>query len=641
MPKNKNEKKNKDTSKIDELKTRLHARRFQSKPKNIRSRFYSRTPEVAGDWDVTHEAPEDDTSDAPFNPMLKKIFFASILFFVAAASVAAYLFIGGGNVVSSENVNIEVLGPVSIAGGEELSLQVSITNNNNAQLRLADLSVEFPEGTHEPGDLSQELSRHRKSLGEINSGETVNEIIRAVLFGEEGQEKRIRIAVEYRVAGSNAIFVKEKDYTVSISSAPVSVKLETLSEVNANQEIELLATISSNSEQTIKNLALQMQYPFGFEPSEANPEPTHGTSIWELGDMGPNDEKTIRISGTLRGQDNEERVFSAFVGKQDPQNERKVATVFSSSFAPIQIKKPFIGFDLTLNDSKSQTYTARAGERISARMNWQSNLSEKAENVVIEAELNGDVDAFSVEASQGFFNSSENKIVWNQTTFDSLEEVNPGDGNTLRFSFRPLTGADIKNPEIDISVNVSARRIAERAKSEKIENVLQRTVIASSDLRLVSRGVHFSGPFNNTGSMPPKAEDTTTYTVLWTITNPENNVSNAQVTAKLPPAVSWTGLTDPGGANVSYNANTRTVTWNAGDIAAGAGFQSVSKELAFQVALTPSVSDIGSSPRIIQDISLNARDNFTNSDIEYTRPPITTNINTDPSFTGGQGQVAE
>lgn len=628
-------------SKIEELKNRLHGRRFKSQEKSVRSTYYSRDPEVPSRWTKKEKDTEQEDTFSPTNPMLKKIFIASFAFFVITAGVAAYFFIGGGNVVSSENVDIEVLGPVSIAGGEELSLQVAITNNNNTELQFADLFVEFPEGAHDPSDIATELPRYRTSLDTVKQGETVNKIVRTILFGEEKAEKNIKIAVEYRVEGSNAIFVKEKNYTVSISSSPVSVTLNTLEEVNVNQQVELVAEVSSNSENTIRDLALQMQYPFGFEPNEANPEPTYGNDIWELGDIGPDDKKVIRITGTLRGQDSEERVFSAHVGKQDVDDERKIATVFSSSAAPVFIKKPFIGADLVLNDAKEDPFVVRAGETMQGRINWKSNLSERAENVVIEAELSGDVDDFSVEVTQGFYDSNEKKITWNQTTFEDLESIDSGDGGSLRFRLAPRTGADVSNPEIDIAVHISARRIAEQATPERVENVVQRTIYASSDLRLTSRGVHFAGPFENAGSMPPKAEDTTTYTILWTITNPENDISNAQVTAKLPNSVSWTGLTDPGGANISYDSAKREVTWNAGDIVAGAGFTSTAKQVAFQVAITPSVSSIGSTPRLVQDIELTGRDNFTNTDVSHSRPPITTNITTDPSFSGGQGQVVE
>ena len=85
---------------------------------------------------------------------------------------------------------------------------------------LADLLVEYPKGTRSSGNLGQELLRSRDSLGDIAPGERVKSSVKAVLFGEENTQKNIVVTVEYRVAGSNAIFYAEKQYQLTLSSSP-------------------------------------------------------------------------------------------------------------------------------------------------------------------------------------------------------------------------------------------------------------------------------------------------------------------------------------------------------------------------------------------------------------------------------------
>jgi len=206
-------------NRIEKLKKNLYRRNFTVVDRALDLELPEENTSILGDWAKTDEKEglSEHNETSVRSSIFKKIFFASFTFFVIATVTAAFLFFGGGNVVSSDNVDIEILGPVSTQGGDELSLQVVITNNNPAPLQLSDLVIEYPQGTHSPQDQSKELPRYRKSLGAIAPGETVNEIVRSVLFGEEGTEKEIRMALEYRIEGSNAIFVKEKTYVVRVS----------------------------------------------------------------------------------------------------------------------------------------------------------------------------------------------------------------------------------------------------------------------------------------------------------------------------------------------------------------------------------------------------------------------------------------
>ncbi len=62
---------------------------------------------------------------------VNKIFKASIVFFILAALIAVFVFLGGGNLVSSKNVDITVVGPISVPGGQEVAFDINIVNNNN------------------------------------------------------------------------------------------------------------------------------------------------------------------------------------------------------------------------------------------------------------------------------------------------------------------------------------------------------------------------------------------------------------------------------------------------------------------------------------------------------------------------------
>src|SRR6185369_7742164 len=103
-----------------------------------------------------------------------------------------------------------------------------------------------------------------------------------------------------------------------------------------------------------------------------------------------------------------------------------------------------------------------------------------------------------------------------------------------------------------------------------------------------------------------------------------NAVSGAQVTATLPAYMKWTGVVSPADANITYNSVGGLVTWMAGSIPQNADIGSGAKQVSFQVALTPNVSQVGSVPMIMSESSITGLDSFTNATIKNGAPSLST-----------------
>jgi hypothetical protein len=72
-------------------------------------------------------------------------------------------------------------------------------------------------------------------------------------------------------------------------------------------------------------------------------------------------------------------------------------------------------------------------------------------------------------------------------------------------------------------------------------------------------------------------------------------------------------------ANITYNANTRTVTWNIGTLQGG---KTVAADI--QVSVRPSLSHVGTSPSITSGITLDAEELDSKARIKNTLNPLTT-----------------
>jgi hypothetical protein len=633
-----------DSDRIERLKKRLYSRGPAGNRSEERSRLHPNAYDVGKIWDTEPRTEKPQRTRKKISGLTLFVSLA-VIFFLGSVVFGSLYFFGGKNVVSSDNVVIEIQGPTSIGGGDELSLQIAITNKNTTPLELVDMIVEYPDGTRSAENVKNPLPRYRESLGNIGAGGKVTKTVRAILFGQEQSQQTIKVTAEYRVAGSNAIFYAEKEYSVIISSAPVSISVRSFDEVTSGQTLSFDVVVNSNSTGNVEKVVLQAEYPFGFELTESVPSPTRSNNMWEIGTLAPEERTTFRITGKVTGQDNEQRTFRFAVGVRDEQNVETLATTFVTSVRTVTIKRPFISAEIALNGENKKDYVFESGGQVRVDVNWANNLAQNVTDAEIEVNLSGDViEESTISAQQGFYNSSTNTARWTKNTVSDLASLNPGETGrvTLVFNTKNLSAnPSLKNPVIVVSVTVRGNRVSDTNVPEEIVSSETKTAKIASNLALVGQALHFSGPFNNAGPMPPRAEQETMYTVLWTVTNTANHTSSVKVVGTLPEYVRFVGNVSPGGEQVTFNSSSRQVTWNVGEVPQGVGNTSSPREVAFQIGLTPSLSQVGEAPVLVHTMSITGFDQFTENQLVRTINNLTTKLQTDSGFTSGQAEVVK
>jgi len=576
-----------------------------------------------------------------------KILLGSIIFFIIALAVVAFEFLGGGNIVSGDNIEISVRAPVSIAGGELLPFEIEIKNNNNVKLLGADLGITFPIGARQVNDTSVSAKRVQEYLGDIPSGGSVKKNLDVVLFGSENETKEINIALEYKVPGSNSLFNKNKQVTVLLSSSPVSIVINNPKEVNTNQSVDFTIEVTSNSPTVLKNLLLTTDYPFGFNFVKSEPNFYSKNNVWLIGDLEPGAKRTIRIFGALSGQEGEERGFNFSVGTQSKTNTTIIDAPFSSAFSAITIRRPFVSADIFFNGEDVDEYVATAGEKIEVIIRWRNNLSYQVSNASILLKIDGNaIDKSSVRADSGFYRSSDNTIIFDKTTNSVFKNLGPGASGESKFEFKSfspssITGSGLSNPTVVLTILVKGEKTDYGANPENVLFTEERKIKLTSAAQLFAKALYYIGPFKNTGPIPPKAETESTYTIIWTVTNPLNNLSAVRASAVLPQYVRWLDKVSPSQEKVSYNEDTREVSWSLGNVLAGAGRISPAREVSFQISFFPSVSQIGAVPNLIGESTLTGRDPFTNKTFTSILSTLNTRLNSDPYFKVGLEEVTQ
>lgn len=641
-------------NRIEELKGKLFSKNYQPQIEH-RDRFTRlKRKDIPEVWENGGKVGADSlysNRDKFFlkSSLFKKFFLSSLVFFILTLIYASYIFFAGGNTVSNDNIDISILGNNFTAGGEDLSLIIGITNRNNSALDLADLIVEYPKSSLGGGaDSASGVERFRESLGTIPAGAARNENIKVVLFGEQGSVRPINISLEYRVEGSNGIFVKRKSYEVTINSTPLNLSVDAPLVISPNQNITLHIKATLNATHPVSKILLKLDYPSGFKFESAVPAPTLSNNIWSLGDLSPGVERNISVIGKMFDvADGEEKSFHISSGSQSSADKSMIEVVFNSLLHTVTIKKPFIEAQLVINGVSQREYTANARIPIRGEIRWTNNLDTKVNDLEIRAKISGNaVDYKTINGEQGFYNSLTDLITWDKNSRNGFNEVNPGESGSVNFSVSPLslfsaTDGMLLNPSINIDISISGKQSVSGYATTNLTNSASSVVRIISDVGLTTKAFYYSGPFTNTGPVPPKVAQTTSYTIVWSLSNTSNNISKSVARATIPSWIRFVGPFSPSNEDLTYNPSTKEIVWNIGRIPRGTGITTTDKSVSFQVAFTPSLSQVRTTPVIINDSTLTGYDDFANVDVRVSKISLRTYLENDPQFPAAGGVVVE
>ena len=559
--------------------------------------------------------------------LFKKIFLAISAFFLITVAIAAISLYEGKTTVSSDLIALEILGQPFVDGGEELELQVRIQNFNEQALESTDIVISYPKDS----GIDSERVFLRRSLQDVDPQEQITEEFDMVLFGQEGDVRDIQAVFEYRIEGSSSIFVKEANHEVIIRSTPTQVAINAPDSIVRNQEVTVSVDIASNSNKQVNNTLLKVQYPRGFEFLSANVTPDFSDNTWYFDTIADYTE-SIEITGRLAALEGQGQSFNVEFGKQSQLNQNQFETIFNALTHTIEVQKSFIETILTVNGSSEQTSTLRGGSDVNVRLQYKNTLEEALENAIIRVHLDGDLyNKDSINANNGYYNSSQNTIVYDQTTSDRLQLLQPGEEGTFNFTIKThdlvSSSGVLTNPTIELRVDVEGTEI--NGNDRQALSVASHTVSANSDISIVPKTLHYEGPFNNSGTMPPRAGAMTEYTLVFQVSNSSNTVNDAELTTFLPPYVEWLNNVSPSVERntVSYDTVTRKLTWDLNTLRSGLGVgDSQPRQVSVQVAVTPSAVHVGEILDITDDVILTGVDEFTGTTLTFKKIPMTTRL---------------
>lgn len=603
-------------------------------PSPVRAPIYAPSP--VQEVETTEDAPEL-VIEPPMKKSARKYRLIALLgsvgiFILLAIVSSVYLFFGA-NQISGQNINISLNAPFSIAAGENVPIQVSVSNQNSVPIESATLILNYPLGTKTNDENVRDLFEDRIPIDTLTPGEARNIPVNVIIFGEENEEKEIQASIEYRVTGSNGTFFKDAEpIKIQINSSPLVVRVNTVEKVSSGQEIELKITLQSNASTVQKNLLVSATFPNSFTFISSDPEPSYGQNEWLVNEIEPEASKVITVKGRVNGVANEVSETQILAGTSRSDNQFIMGSVLTKASARYAIERPFIDVVVDINKDTDGSAVVEAGEISEVKVLVTNTLEETIYDMRVEILPKGNLIRDTLlSVPSGVYDSSSKTIRFEVSGMPTLGEVRPGE--TREFTFSVIPDINQNTASFDISTQIYARRVAEANAAEVVVGTAVAEVKYSSRMETRAQVSYNDGTFEDEGPIPPKAGVVTTYTLTFEVASGANDITGALLTTALPQYVTWLD-TYKGEGKVEFNPTSKQLTWNVGTLSAKS-----TKQLQVQVGLLPSVTQVGKNVVLVGAQELKATDRFTSASLRAQNQSLLNDLSTEAGFEKGNGVV--
>lgn len=540
--------------------------------------------------------------------IMSKLFIVFAVLALAAASWFGYIYFF--KTFSKSDIAVKVKGPETVESGENIQFFVTYQNKSKFNLKNAVLVFTWPDGA-KPKDSS--VLKIEKRIGNIIAGRDATISFDGQFFGAKNDKLAVGAVLKYSPEDRTQVYEAKSSFESVVSKTPFSIVMNMPPRAVSGNEMEINLEYQNLSETEFPDVQLKIDYPEGFVFVSAEPAPSSMDDVWEFDEIKGREVGKIKIKGTLSGRDNETKLLQASIGKAEKSGEftayagEEISTVMSSTALFVY---------QTVNGSRE--LSASLNDILRYKITYRNTTDVAIPNAVISASLDGKaVDFKSLDVNWGSYSGATNSIIWNASGVPQLALLSPGEEGEVSFDVRLNRSITITNIDKNLTVpsiaKITTDQVPESLRGIPIGNEDKIEVKLNTNLILATSGFYKNNAvIENYGPIPPKVGQKTTYNIVWQLTNTTNDADNVRIEAILPPHIQWESMISPSGANVSYEAATGKVVWDAGRVSAGTGFVSPAKQVAFQISITPTITDFSKSPELISISSLSGLDSFAN-----------------------------
>lgn len=544
-------------------------------------------------------------------------------------------------------VLLSVSGPKGVSAGEIVALEFTIENRGRVPLAQGTLTVTFPSGSiplDPPAEDASESLRRKIEVPGIPPGGIFTREVRLRLFGAVGERAGVSLFYLYRPENIQTRLSRTADATVEIVRVPVALSVDAPERLSSGQELTLAVAVDADQEFPFDDLALGMGFPPGFVLRSTDPPlKDTGEAIWPLGALASGDTRRFTIRGTVSGDPEEAKPFPVRLGRYDAS--AKTWRVFAETQAVPSIVPPLLYARTAVGGMREGALAPSS--KLNGNVFFKNNLAQSIRDVSIRISFPEEfVRLETVRAERGFYDVTRRALVWNPASESRLSELAPGEEGTLAFSFElkdsfPFRGFADRNLVFPVTTTITSADSPPELRGVVLEYRDRVEFKIESRLLLSAHLTYYDSPVPNSGPLPPRIRQTTTYTLVLQLSSGTNAVRNVEVKGQLSGGVEWRGAPGDDAGAVSFNPESREFVWRIRELAPGTGALRPHAAAVMQLALTPAENQLHSSPALVRGLRASGEDAFTLTVLNDTVEDLTTELRQDSRSSSGEWRVAE
>ena len=551
---------------------------------------------------------------------MKKIIIFILILGVAAGILGFYYY--QKNIYSKEVLKLEILGPEEAQAFEEIEYLVKYKNNGNITLEEPQLIFQFPENSL-PSD--GETLTVVKDLEDIYPGEEKTISFKVRLVGKENETSKSEATLRYRPKNLKAFYESKTTFTTKIKSTPLTFEFDIPSKAESGSEIQFSLNYFSNADWPLSNLRVKIEYPSGFEFIASQPQALEKTE-WDLPILNKAEGGRIEIRGKLTGEIKEQKNFRATLGIWQSGE----FILLKETVRGVEILKSSLSIFQQINGSSQ--YIASPGDSLHYEIFFRNIGEEPFQDLFLAVTLESRAfDYETIKTEFGQFNRGDNSMVWDWRQIPKLRFLGQGDEGKVEFWI------DLKKDWEQSSIQDKNFTLKNKIILSQVKEEFETKI--NSRLEISQKGFFQDEIFGNSGPLPPKVGENTTYTVIWQAKNYYNDVKNVKIKATLSPGVKLTGKISPENSRLTFDSQSKEIIWELGDLQAGTGKITPAPNVAFQISFTPDFSQRGLMPLLVSQAKIIGEDYWTEEFLEVTIPAIDTALPDDPTVNEEMGRV--
>lgn len=500
--------------------------------------------------------------------------------------------------------------PHEITTGAPSTLVIRYTNGTKEVLRQTKLNLIFPDHFLLQSVFANEsnVEKDQINLGDIPVGGTGAVHVNGVMFGDVQGKQTFESVMQFVHGIKNDHFgIKHSTYTFSPEHSALQLSVKLPDRVIASQPLSGMITYKNTGPIDFPEIIIEPEWPKKFILKAASAQIKNNAFVLPKIKAGASG--NVTFNGFLGDVPNQvDFIFhpSFTFGNDRYQQETLTQTI---PIVPAQIK---LNVGLKSN-------TLKPGTDASFKIHYEHIGTETLYNIEL-----------GIVSDSPFFKKQ-------QTKNPLIKELRPGDEGDVIITVpirSTVPQSALTNFEnIVIPIQPIAEYVLAENKTQRITTVgtdLETNLTTPINFESFARYTTPNGDQIGRGPLPPRVGEKTSYWIFWNVDGTTNTIDHVAIEGTLPDNVTFTGQQTSSEDNgVAFDLETHKIRWNVSSIPPTLNPASKIFGVAFEVTLTPTSQQIGTSPFLIKDVQLTGTDSFTGAFVSASGTNINTNLPTD------------